>query len=233
MALTVASLMDHVRHELGGPPPVGLGVWLINQAGRHVFAMHPWRSAIRQTATVNYTAGNNYASLPDDFGELIAVYQSSAASVLIDILPLEELEYMRQAGVGATHEVVAVATYQNGGETRFRLELLDTPAADQTAALTIVYAARWVDVDDDDEVTCPPWLEGLLVQSVRKHARGFEMGDLDQQLAILRQSEVFRVAVLQDTPSRNLGRMAGGGAMPGGRVGWYDYIKDTQVSDPP
>lgn len=232
MALTVAQLLEHIRHEIGGPAADGLGVWLVNQAGRHVFAMHPWRSALRQTATVDYTQGNNYAPLPSDFGELIAVYETSTASTVTDVVSLAQLEYMRQAGVGSTHEVLAIGTYQDGGETKFRFELLDAAGATASAVLTIVYAARWVDKDDDDEVVCAPWLEGLIVQAVRRFARGYELGDLDAQLAMLRQSEIFRAAVLQDTPARNLGRLEGGGAQPGSRVGWYDYIKDTPAGDP-
>lgn len=55
MALMVKHLLDHASHALGGGAlPVELdGVGILNQAGEHLYSMHPWRWAQGRSTLLN------------------------------------------------------------------------------------------------------------------------------------------------------------------------------------
>ncbi len=55
MALTVAHALAQMRFELAGGdiPPELDGIGILNQAGHHLFSMHPWRFAIGRSALID------------------------------------------------------------------------------------------------------------------------------------------------------------------------------------
>lgn len=213
--------------EVGGPvsADLGGGLGIVNMAGRHMYGMHRWSSALRATGTASYVVDVDYVVLPTDFDEPIYVREGN---LRFEIVTPEELSEYRSTG-----NTPRVGAYVHDG-TAYRLMLAAAADASSTDALQLVYRKKWVDLtSDDDDVPIPVWLEALLGRLTRAHARGLEGGTLDQELALVAQSPVFTAAAEQDArgSGARVAYVPGTGAADRrwGRDP-YDWIRDSSVS---
>ena len=227
MSVTAGQFIKQIEFEIGGPvaAELGGGLAVVNWSGRHMYGMHQWSSALRVTGTANYVINVDYVVLPTDFDELIHVREGALGFHMV--LPAE-LSAHRASGT-----VPRVGALVHDG-TAYRLMLADAPSSSSTGALTLVYRKKWVDLTtDDDVVPIPVWLEALMGRIVRAHARGLEAGNLDAELALIRQSPIFEDAAKQD--ARGAGTTfeyvpGTGAADKRWNLDPYAYIRDTSIT---
>lgn len=227
MTVTAGQLIAQAEHEIGGPVAVELGggLALVNWSGRHLYDMRGWSSALRASRTAAYVAGQSYATLPADFGELEYVREGTLA---FRVVSPAEVERMRAYGT----EPRVGALVHDG--TAWRLELVRTPTASDPDALSVVYRRRWVDlVSDQDQAPIPEWLESLLRRVVSAYARGLEAGTLDEELARVESSPVYAAAIQRDARGAGV-RVAYTPGTGAADQPWptnpYAWVRDTSIS---
>lgn len=213
--MIASDLLAHIRHTLGGPSNDALGgdMALVNAAGRHAVSMYPWSFMGRASATLNIVGLQNYVALPVDFGNLDAINATNSLYRRIRMTSVSEILGLRTSlvSVGAWTYIGAISWADS---TQPRLEIWPTPDVSQTAALTIFYKARWVDlVGDKDAVLIPTFMEPLLIQLVRAFARGYEMedqGSMGERLQEIENGPIMAAAIRFDGSAQyNLGPMRG------------------------
>lgn len=218
--VAVSQLIGHVEHTLGGAvsPQLGGSLAVVNAAGRHLFSMHPWASASRATASLGFSANQEWIPLPEDFGEIDTIAAVNGLERVVRTTTMSEIVRMRTINVttGIWRFVVAVNWYLDGDNlVQPRLEIWPTPTADADSQLYLTYRARWVECTSDTVDARVPWfMESLLAELCRAFARGWEMEDqatLAARLADIQAGPVFAAAVKHDTGVQsNLGPMRGG-----------------------
>lgn len=226
MSLSLENLMAVGRHALdNGDPSVVIGTdagdtlaFYVNQAGRHLFMCRAWNSRKRRSVDIDFTASQNYAALPADFGELISVTASSGASGF-EFATLEEVDQYRAAGETGTGSYIGAIAWPGQSTSADEagvpvIELAPTPAATLADALTIRYREGWIDlVSEDDRANIRPNAEALLCEFVRAFCRGSEDGSLGQRLAEVQAGPIFAALVRADGMSQpNFGPTRGGAA---------------------
>lgn len=218
--VSIKQLIAHVEHTLGGRVNNGLGgsIAVVNAAGRHFHAMHPWAWAQRASVSLSQVSGVASMALPDDFGELLALESTNSLVRRTQMVTLDEILRLRTSNLPLDNWVTKCAvSWKLSDEDRMQpyLEMWPTPSADASDTHTLFYRAKWYDATDDDAIVyVPPFAEPLLMELCRTFARGWEgeeQGTLSERLAMVQAGPLFLAAVNQDNAAQvNYGPMRGG-----------------------
>lgn len=226
MALSLENLMAVGRHALdNGDPSTVFGAdagdtlrEYVNQAGRHMFTCRAWNWRKRRSVDLDFTASQNYVTLPIDFGELVSVTASSGASGF-EFATLDEIDaYRVDAGLGAGCYAGAIAWPGQSTSADAAgvpvIELAPTPAETLADALTIRYREGWVDLTNESAIAnIRPNAEALLCEFVRAFCRGSEDGSLSERIDAVERGAIYRALVRADGMTQpNYGPTRGGAA---------------------
>lgn len=231
MTITLTQAQSFVSKVAGGSPELTTVAAMVNMAGHHLAAMHPWGWLIRPPAGISLVASQEWAALPSDFGEVVAVRSSDLTG--FQFVGYEELIELRfQQAAIASGWVAAVVYSPAGGSTppdAPRLEVYPTPAANQSNALRIVYRAGWTEVTTGtDALRIPGWMDLLFYEVLRAVVLGIEehdAGGVDSRLAQIQGGSVFMAAAKRDgRVNEEAGFLRGGVGQPTRR---FDEIGDV------
>ena len=186
MAITLATLKQHVQHALGGSVASQLDeATIINEAGRHMF-MTPWKFRERPPATITTVASQDYIDLPADFGEMIAMNMADGLVRSFTFTTFGDLVQRRATDTGVTnHYWVAIShpppADEGNTQPAPRMELYPTPTTGE--GIITVYRAKWAELTADaDNAVVPDYAESALIALVRAFALGYEEEGLEQRL---------------------------------------------------
>ena len=186
MAITLATLKQHVQHALGGSVASQLDeATIINEAGRHMF-MTPWKFRERPPATITTVANQDYIELPADFGEVIAMNMVDGLVRSFTFTSFKDLVQRRSTNTGVTnHYWIAIShpapSDEGSAQPAPRLELYPTPTTGEN--ISVVYRSKWLElVTDSDNAMVPDYAESALIALVRAFALGYEEEGLEQRL---------------------------------------------------
>lgn len=230
MALTLTNLRDVIVHRLGGSLASQLSQdGIINEAGRLLTVMHPWRFLERPPASLDFTSGTAYVALPSDYGQLVAYSYSTDIGLFqfTDFMGLLTIRAQNVSNAGSFWGAIS-----SPGQTSVtlvppvqRIELAPTPSTSVTGALLILYRARWTELSSSTDVANIPWyVESLLRELVAAIALGYSEHDnatTDQRLALISQGTLFITAKQYDSMSQpDYGPLCGGAVQfgNGGRI---------------
>lgn len=199
--ITVAQAFSHIRHALGNSDPgapLSL-VEIVNAAGHELTGMHTWSWLDRTTDDYGIVAGQNYVSLPSDFGRLVYV---EAADGSFTVEPAAQATVLRERSSGGNEAFClkfyvgqSAPTTSSGPVARLEINW-NTPAAN--ADLLIAYRARWADVGTDT-VACPvpDYMRPLFIEVLRATAQGWEeeqVASKTERMNAVYQSATFLAA---------------------------------------
>ena len=217
MALTVTQCADWIKLTLGNNPGAPLSTLeIVNQAGRHLVTMRAWKWLEGRTATLDTVAAQDYADLPADFGEPIAL-EVADRSYSVTWVTRQRLDCLRAAGneSGSIFSVF-VSTRAADEETPPTPVLELSPPAPTTTVgyFNLSYRATWADLtSDQDYVPISPICDTLYKRLLQVFARGYtreEQGSLDQRLVEIATGPVFRNAIRDDRRKQtDYGRIRG------------------------
>ena len=164
-------------------------------------------------------------ALPADFRDLIGVNSSSGLLKGISLVTHTELLERRASSYTTTsgnyyaaivHPQTTGLASSTGAPTP-RLEIWPTPGANETAAMTFIYRAGWVEcVNDTDLIRVPSYLELPFLEIVRALARGWEeedQGSISVRLSQVMSGPLMIVAKERDDMTQpDYGRLRNGAA---------------------
>lgn len=235
--LTLQNLRDHVSHALGNAPDTTLpGAtgdpsattadktrdMIINSAGKHLFSMHDWEFRHRPTTTLDFHAGQDYVTMPGDFGGLIDVRLSAGTYNSLTLTTPAKLSDLRTSTTGAALAgdywcalSWPAQTDPSVAQPKPRLEFWPAISASSVGAITLDYYASWVQLKvATDAANIPAHADTLLVQLVRAFALGWEdeaVAPLELRIQAIEQGPVFqRVKEVDGMAQPQMGRMGGG-----------------------
>ena len=185
-------------------------MFLINQAGNYLVGLEPWNWLLRPPTSINLSAGQEYVSLPTDFGRAIHVQVNPGLTNTFNWTTIDQITNLRSTGINigsleywgaiATPAIAATGVYPDP-----RLELYPTPASTVVGGLKIVYRARWKTqsgpANDSDYIPIPEYMEPLYTQILRAFARGLEEEDdasLSKRLAEIQMGPMYSAASRMD-----------------------------------
>lgn len=242
MALTLASLKNHVKHALGGEPAVIVSSadatkqQFVNEAGRFLCAMHDWKFLERAPTALSLTASQQYVALPTGFGQLIAAAAINSVGCPFEMTTFDAIANMRANVVTVTGKLWAAIVHpaqanQTSAPPVPRLELYPTPSDSITDAITIFYRAGWTELTDDTHLAnIPLYTEALLVQLVRAFARGYEEDQLDDLVDRVVGGQIAQRAIEYDGAVQpDYGPIEGGAVQT---AGVFRQYQASTVPDP-
>jgi len=187
MAITLATLKQHVQHALGGSVASQLDeTSIINEAGRYMF-LSPWKFRERPPATLTFVSEQDYVLLPEDFGEVVAANMTDGLVRSFTFTTFQDLVQRRSTSTGVTnHYWIAIshpaASEEGSAQPAPRMELYPTPTSGDQ--ITVAYRAKWKELSSDgDAALVPDYAESALVSAVRAFALGYEEEGLEMRLA--------------------------------------------------
>ena len=202
MTVTAKQLKDHVSHALGGSVASQLSdIGIVNEAGRHMFNT-PWLFRNRPPADITFESSRDYVELPLDFGEMIAANMKNGLVQTFSFTTFDDLIHRRRTNTGATsHYWIAISypsmTTDQTAVPGPRLELYPTPTTGDE--MTIAYRAKWVDLDEDDDIAMvPDFAESCLIALARAFALGYEEEGLEVRIAEVEMGPVWQRALEKD-----------------------------------
>lgn len=226
-----------------GRSPVNGGLMLLNLAGRELVKMHEWRWLVR-SFTVGVTAGQNYVTLPTDFGSMIALVGSD--SFLRTFIPttlenvLHHRQFQNSVEDGAFYYAIAYRTPSGGtGAPEATLELGQDVATTNASYGEAFYTIKWNELTSEQEsVSIPLELEALFLAVVEAIWFGTEEQNTPggahfwERIARLKETSVFRDAVKWDGRlQKTFGKIRAGAARRAGLP--RAYLADfSNISDP-
>lgn len=177
MSLTLFQLVDAVEQVWGRTHDPRLdAVRTVNEAGRHLFAMHQWGWATRPSVVLATVAGQSYLALPDDVEAVISIASGDSLQYGIHLTTPVELAALRGSTIPPlfTFWVCLAQDDQATDEDappRPRLDIYPTPTSDSAASFLLTYRAKWRELSEDRHVAnVPATYSGLLTQLVRAFA---------------------------------------------------------------
>ena len=203
MALTLAEYKAHAKHALGGEPAVivtsadATKQQIVNDAGRILMGLMPWRWAEAAPATVAFTSGDTFKALPADFAEMVACAAASS-SYTAKLTTFDDLLIKRSEG-GANDPsaeywftiVQALPANQTTVMGPPRLEMYPAaPVAGVT--LNLLYRRGWTELTANAQYPyIPADFEPLLIALVRAVARGYEEDSIETLVSNVVASPIF------------------------------------------
>ena len=96
MALLVSDAIAHIRHTLASEDVPSIGAYrILNDAGQYMVNMHNWRWCEGVQATLSLAKDQDYAWLPDDFREIIALQPTNGLNAGFRLTTQERLLQLR------------------------------------------------------------------------------------------------------------------------------------------
>lgn len=226
-----------------GRRPVNSGLTLLNLAGREMTKMREWRWLTRST-TIGVTAGQNYVTLPADFGSMIALVGND--SFLRTFIPttlenvLQHRQFQNTVEDGAFYYAISYRTPSGGtGAPEATLELGQDVATTNASYGQAFYTSKWNELTTEQEdLSIPVELEGLFLAVVEAVWFGTENQNVPngatfwERIHSLKDTSVYLDAVRWDNRlQKTYGKMRGGAAR---RAGFpRSYLADfSSISDP-
>lgn len=196
---------------------------LVNEWGDAFFTLHPWSFNVRAPASLNFVAGQDFAGLPADFGQLEGKVQITSG-LIRSMIPstMEQITSLRTSSASPVingvyyyaieYPVPVPSTGQLGNA---RLALFDTPQQNITSALTVPYRAGWPELVSDNEFCpIPKWARACFIQGWRHYLRGLEEEDTSPMAArfALWMSDPLTIAAMEHDGGvqGNIGPQMGG-----------------------
>lgn len=244
MTLTLARCENHVQHTLRtGAVSSELSVLeLVNLAGQRLVGMHPWRWLDRSGSLTTVTA-QEYVDLSTLIGfQSIygAVYTDGASTWIkpIDMMGLLELR-TTTSGTRTSHYSI-VNTITTAGVLTPTMQITPTPSLGVANAIKCYYRAGWqvplTTAEDQAKIAVPVFMEGMFLQVLRAHARGYEEedeGTLQARMNEIKTSADFLDAVRVDSMLQsNFGTQRGGGVAMQENVGMQTRRYTPTVPSP-
>lgn len=233
MALTFANLKNHAQLDGDLSSAFDSGE-VVNDAGRYLFAMHPWNLTIAPPVTLNFHADRDYAELPRDYGTAIEIVTTSGLTSSFSFTTPQSLVRMRSQSVThAFQHYFGAVTFPAKGQPDGpvpppRLELWPTPVSASSAVLTICYRRAWAElVDDTDVPDMDEAFNPLLRMLVRAFALGYDEDSLDERLTAIESNIMLkRLKEYDGMRQSDLGTLAGGALRSFG----YDQVSDWRAT---
>ena len=182
MPLTRNALVGYAEQAVGGRFDARIdAVDLVNDAGRTLVAMHPWKFLQRPPVNLTTTAGQNYIELPADFSEIVALEVSDNYALSIRAVTMGRMVLYEGTAGAAGMDLYVSPEFPNQPSTsepapQARLHLYDSPAASSEVVAILAYRAGWTPLTTGKAVPNVPEDVGpLLTQVVQHFARGFVM----------------------------------------------------------
>lgn len=248
MPLSTSQCESLIEHTLNAPLGDEIDtIFVINQAGNYLVGLEAWNWLLRPPAYLTLSAGQEYVSLPSDFGRMEHVQMSPSLTNTFNWTDISTIVDLRTSGVNiGTLEYWGAVAYPGIAATGVnpdpRLEIYPTPASTSVNAMRVVYRSRWKTqtnpANDSDYIPIPEFMEPLFVQILRAFARGLEEEDdasLSKRLLEIHQGPVYMAASKMDAQYQT-----DMGAITGGPVGWrsrgldpdYKYSSSTLPTPP-
>lgn len=93
MPQALQDYINHMEHAIGGVPDTRINpAQVANEALRYLFDQHPWSFRERPILEILTTPGQNYITLPADFGELVSVHFDTRE---VSLTSLEDIAHRR------------------------------------------------------------------------------------------------------------------------------------------
>lgn len=222
--LTVTRLKERVARFMGWKRaedwPAELEIVTVaNEAGEWLTSRRPWQWLQRSPVNLALTAGQDFVTLPTDFGRHIAVVGRGTNAYSIRRGDMSEVAAARADIQGAPRTFVYCYGYSGpsvaGPKPDVRMFIGPVPTATIANAFVLTYAAGWKPlVGGGDHVLVPSWMIPLYVRAVCMYVGGLEReieGTLEDRLDRLEASTLFEAAAdRDDTTEEDLGPMRGG-----------------------
>lgn len=194
---------------------------IVNDAGTHLFSMHPWRFRKGPPVTLSLLSGQAYVEMPDDFGEpdsiaLNGLTQDFRWTTTQEIANLRDHSF---TPVGFIYWGALVHQRQLARELRPpppRIEIYPTPASDEADVLQIWYRGNWVQMREALEISnTPDYVDPLLHVIIQAFASGYldraERGNVDAMLENIAKGPIARAAMRTDKMQQpEVGPLQGG-----------------------
>jgi hypothetical protein len=162
MSLTLYQLVDAVEQVWGTSQDPRLNaVQTVNEAGRHLYAMHQWNWAKRPGVSLDTVADQNYIALPADFEAVLGIASANDLQYGITLTNAADIASRRGSVIPPSFCYWAClvqddqATSEDAPPTP-RLDLYPTPTTDSAATFLLTYRAKWRELDDDRDVPTYP-----------------------------------------------------------------------------
>lgn len=180
MALTVAQCAEWIALSPGGKlHPVLSTQKIVNLAGQHFCGMSDWRFLKRRSSFLDTVADQEYVELPAEYGGMVSLV-GVGEQWQMEPTGLDEINRLRNASSSTSQgPPYRWSIVDNDPQERY-LEIWPTPAASVSNSLSIVYRAKWVDLDDDADYVVgsdgvlPDYCEMLFIRVMQAVAAGFQ-----------------------------------------------------------
>lgn len=213
MPIPIQSCLQHIKHTLGGGLPDDIEpLAIINEAGRNLVTLHPWKWLYRPPVTLGQVSGQSWIALPSDFGGIISLEFTIGLTHFVVQTTLNQIQNYRANLITVpAYTLYAAVIYTEDpttGASTPRLEIFPTPGSTDASAIQLIYRATWVDITntDTDVTITPDWMDPILLQLIRAVARGFhseDQGSMSQRLTDVMSSPLWRKAVERDADTQN------------------------------
>lgn len=177
VALKASSALRWIQARLGyepGDTPAQLE--LLNFAGRHMVAAHPWKW-LTSVADLGTTASQNTLDLPSDFGSLLYVQYKSELVEQVEVTSIPTLlNYERGPGTFDFYVAIVWATESNIKVPKLRV--FPVPTTTDADRMQIYYRADWTEITaDSGYITIPEFMHPLFREVVSACALGWNEAD--------------------------------------------------------
>ncbi len=221
--LTLGDASQHVLYSLGldSFPEHLSGAEIVNQAGRWLASVHPWKFLAGAETHIDFVANQDYALLPADTGEVLAIDRADGFHSSFEWTTQQGMVDLRTTTpVAATFHWWGVVVYTASATDKKpapRIDLYPTPTTSLPSALKVRYRRKWAEATkDSDPLYVPDYVEALLIQTAIAFGRGYveeDVAPLDVRLSQILAGPLYAAAVAQDGRiQRDYGRISGGAA---------------------
>lgn len=240
MTLTVADLLEEVKHGSGGKRAsqfvTQLGI--VNQAVSYFNTMHTWDSMIRPEVELATVADQDYIELPSDVRDVLAIHAIGGAFEWLKWVTPAEVTQLRARDLASYdyatgyYGAIERRVPATGGVPVLAVSIYPSPSAGVDPAFLLRYRALIPSVgtgtsSDREYLIVESFLEPLIRRLVRIFAKGIEEedeGSLEQRLELLEQSTMLNRMKEQDGAMvPDIGELTGGAAERGQQDNlWWD-----------
>lgn len=196
--LTVDRLRERIARRMGWRRPQDWPseiepVEIANEAGEWLYGIEEWASLQRPLAELSLVAGQEWITLPTDFGRLVSD-RITTRTGFGHTLRLETIDVVRDARssnpAGNSLAYVGCITHSGPGlaglRSMARLDIGPVPGAGAADVFLLAYKAGWREVaDGSDHILVPSWMESVYVEAATAFVGGREQeedGRLEDRL---------------------------------------------------
>lgn len=176
--LTIASALNEIDHELGGPLAGIEAIPILNEAGRILCGIRDWNFMVRPPVTLAGTIDDTFLTLPSDFRKIFTIEYTNGLTAKVIQSTLPQIAIYRSQLTAAPGYLLYVATAwapDANGVPKVRLEIFPKLTVTDPALLTMFYYGNFPNIPADDQgfVPVPEFMEGIYKRVVRAVAAGY------------------------------------------------------------